>query len=239
MKYLLDNRYAPTTFSWGFIEATLEDTMRAFTSWYHRISASQGVQHDFLHCSGELSDLLLKLFPVTAPQSREMLTETRSSWTAYFDNLMDGGDPTSTVSTICNLMRCRGVAVCCTPHREPQDGVGVYGGVQFQLYAPYKTHFLNHLRTVCAVHDGTSRWLFEANGPVQPYEEPLQYGAHRVRDRFTPEMLERYCAALGIELFNPSFYGPKAVLIVNHGPFVCEPVNYSREEAARKLGLND
>jgi hypothetical protein len=31
-------------------------------------------------------------------------------------------------------------------------------------------------------------------------------------DRFTPEMLESYCAALGITLFSPDFYGEQSLL---------------------------
>jgi hypothetical protein len=34
----------------------------------------------------------------------------------------------------------------------------------------------------------------------------------RTIDRFTPEMLESYCAALGIELFNADFYGEQCLL---------------------------
>jgi hypothetical protein len=108
--------------------------------------------------------------------------------------------------------------------------------VHFQLFAPQETEFLNYLRGVSVGHDG-ERWVFHATGPIQPFEETLEYGAHRVRDRFTPLMLERYCAALGIDLFAPDFYGPNAVLLINKGPFASEPKCFSRQEALDKLGL--
>ena len=80
-------------------------------------------------------------------------------------------------------------------------------------------------------------WEFEASGPIQSYEEPLEYTAARNRDRFTAEMLERYCRALGIDLFNPDFYGPNAVMFVNKMPLNPGSPCLSREEALRKLGL--
>ena len=56
-------------------------------------------------------------------------------------------------------------------------------------------------------------WLFSADGMQQPFEEPESYKARRIADRFTDEMLERYCKALVIGLFDKSFYGMKAALI--------------------------
>jgi hypothetical protein len=39
-----------------------------------------------------------------------------------------------------------------------------------------------------------------------------------MRDRLTSAMLERYCQALGIDVFDPSFYGPDAVLVESTVP---------------------
>jgi hypothetical protein len=46
-------------------------------------------------------------------------------------------------------------------------------------------------------------------GDPLPFEKPEYYQARRVRDRFTDAMLEEYCRALGIDLFNENFYGPR------------------------------
>ena len=48
---------------------------------------------------------------------------------------------------------------------------------------------------------------------TQPFEEPEHYKERRIRDRLTDEMLERYCAALGIRLFDKAFYGPSGFLV--------------------------
>jgi hypothetical protein len=69
------------------------------------------------------------------------------------------------------------------------------GSVQFEMLGPFKNDFLNYIRTVHASFDG-SRWVFDAVGTPQDFEELDAYKAPRVRDRFTSEMLERYCKAL-------------------------------------------
>jgi len=53
---------------------------------------------------------------------------------------------------------------------------------------------------------------FDSDGPVLPFEQVERYREKRIRDRFTPEMLEAYARALGIDLFNAKFYGPRFVL---------------------------
>lgn len=236
MKYLLDNQFAPTTFSWGFVNAPFQRTTDTFLSWNASINKNFEIKEDVVRCNGPLTTLLDGLFPVCGPRTRQMLIETSSKWTAYFDNFVRGGDPISTVGELCMMIKCQGVAVMCVPHCEPSGGVGTYGAVQFQLFAPHKTHFLNHSRGICVAHDG-NQWVFDADGPVQPYEETENYRKHRITDRLTPEMLERYCAALGIDLFNPDFYGPNAVMVVNKTPSVVQSVSLTREEARRELGL--
>jgi hypothetical protein len=84
--------------------------------------------------------------------------------------------------------------------------------VQFELFADHPTDFLNYERTITVTKEAT-RWEFEADGTVQPFERTEKYKERRIKDRFTPEMLEEYCAALGIRLFDPAFYGPDGWLI--------------------------
>jgi hypothetical protein len=79
------------------------------------------------------------------------------------------------------------------------------------LYGPNNTDWLNRIRSISVAND-VSGWEFVAQGEVQPYEQTENYGKRRIVDRFTPEMLESYCAALGIELFNAGFYGEQSLL---------------------------
>jgi hypothetical protein len=80
------------------------------------------------------------------------------------------------------------------------------------LDGPHKTEWLNEIRHVSARKDGRP-WKFFQRGEVQPFEQVEHYENKHIRDRFTLEMLESYCAAVGIRAFDPSFYGPKSFLV--------------------------
>nr|CTQ95903.1 hypothetical protein [Kibdelosporangium sp. MJ126-NF4] len=58
-----------------------------------------------------------------------------------------------------------------------------------------------------------SRWVFETSGTPLPFEETENYTKRMIRDRFTADMLERYCQALGIDVFNLEAYGSDGVLV--------------------------
>lgn len=112
---------------------------------------------------------------------------------------------------------------------KPGTIIGTLPGTSFQLFASRGTHFLNYERGVEVGFDGEN-WEFSASGNVQPFEEVDRYEAEQIRDRVTPDMLERYCRALGIDLFNADFYGPKGMLFVNKGPFVSEAPTMTWDE---------
>jgi hypothetical protein len=80
------------------------------------------------------------------------------------------------------------------------------------MFTTHQVNWLNQERAVVAMNDGGS-WLFSADGTEQPFEELEKYKARRIASRFTGEMLERYCAALDIKLFDDSFYGGKTAII--------------------------
>jgi hypothetical protein len=87
---------------------------------------------------------------------------------------------------------------------------------------------------MAAANDG-GKWVFYASGTPQPFEEPERYKERRIRARFTDEMLERYCAALGISLFDEHFYGPSGFLVTV--PLPSGHNTMSLEEARELLGL--
>ena len=97
----------------------------------------------------------------------------------------------------------------CVEHTyDARTRSGEFGAVAFETLEDHGTDWLNAGRTIHAGYydDG---WEFGANGPPLPFEESERYNERRIRDRFTDEMLERYCAQLGIDLFNENFYGPE------------------------------
>jgi hypothetical protein len=211
---LLDNACAPTTFSFGFVQSPIAQFSEAFISWRKEISSKFAVETDFTHFSAPLPAALLRLEPLTTPQDRYLLVETKSNWSAIFSNGLGVNDVFSPVSYLSEVLKCCGLLVNSTPdrsHKAGKDGLQIYGAVTFTLYGPERTDWLSRIRHVGVTKD-VGGWEFAAQGEIQPYENAECYLKKRLVDRFTVEMLESYCKALGIELFNANFYGGQCLL---------------------------
>ena len=229
IKALLGNRFAPITFTWGFVEAPFDQFSRAFVEWQESLGDTESRAF-----RAPLSKSLLSLEPLVTPQDRYLLVETRSRWSAIFSHGLRVNDVHSPVAYLPTVLRCRGLEVDCVPDRSNRadarrDGLQIYGAVTFSLYGPINTDWLNRIRYVSVTKD-VGGWEFAAEGEVQSYEQTPNYLKRRIISRFTPEMLESYCAALGIELFNPSFYGEQSLLLHTKAKCSSGPV-MSIEEA--------
>ncbi len=129
------------------------------------------------------------------------------------------------------------MAAAHDPHPDPvlhPNGVR-NGGVLFQLFAPIATDWLNSVRTVGVLWDG-ARARFTSEGTVQAFEEVDQYKARTIKDRFTSEMLERYCQAMGIDVFNASAYG-RSVLVTSDVVINATSRQGTIEDAQQFLGI--
>jgi hypothetical protein len=216
---LTSEQYAPITSSFGFLEAPLVEVAAALESWTSTVRPSVVVTP----LDQPFPDVLAVLEPLVAgTRPRELLVEHRPGWTAYFDCGLRGTDAVSAVAYLSRTMGCQGLAVRCTPHIVSASAAGAtrMGAVQFELFGPLRTDFINYVRTVACTFDG-SRWRFDVAGTEQVFEETDAYALRRVRDRFTSHALERYCRALGIDPFRVEAYGPGSVLVESAvGPVV-------------------
>jgi hypothetical protein len=215
LKTLLNDRFAPLTHQAGFLEAPFENTLKTFLSWQSEIGTQLGRQPRYNEFIGSLEQALAHLEPLTTPPTKILLIQTRSRWTAFFDNGLRISDPESPVGHLCMMVPCRGVVVHYTPDRSQtanQHAIRIYGIASFRMFASHRTAWLNQERAIVAMNDGGS-WLFSADGIEQPFEESERYNARRIADRLTGDMLERYCKALDIKLFDEAFYGTKAAII--------------------------
>jgi hypothetical protein len=202
MNRLLDGRFAPVTDSFGFLQAPLAGLADFFDRWLNGLGPTV---RGLLRC--DLAAALKQLGEGGA--SRVLLAETQSDWVAVF---VDRND--SFHSEVCHPARaypCRGLCVRWFKHTIDQDPrQGQYGAITFQTLGGHSADSLNVERTVDVgcYEDG---WRFTASGPLLPFEQTERYAARKVRDRFTPELLQAYCRALGIDLFSAAFYGPAFV----------------------------
>jgi len=148
-------------------------------------------------------------------------------------------DVSSPVSYLPGVLNCRGLEVGSAPDfgdAGRKDGIRRWGHTLLALYGPEKTDWLNRIRYLSVSND-VSGWSFSANGEVQFFEEQEQYTNRSIRERFTGEMLERYCRALGIELNDAEFYGPETYAIVRTGQTFRGAVSMSIAEARSRLPL--
>jgi len=234
MKTLLDERYAPITSAMGFIEAPLDRVWRALAGWRRQLRIDTETEE----LDEPFPQALRRLEPLTThAHPRELVIETSPSWTLYVSNSLRGTDP-APVAVLAEFLACRSVYVVTTPHTADAPGVreGRFGGLQFRLFGPRPNPILNHVRSIDLIYDG-DRWVFDIAGEPQPFEHPDRYKARRLRDRFTSEMLEEYCRALGIEVFDPSFYGSRAVLVRTAVDLPPAALSLSLEEAQAWLEI--
>jgi len=235
MKTLLSERFAPITSSIGFLQLGLDEAVGALAGWRRSLTGGRVSVEEV----GGFPQCLHRLEPLAAgARPRELLVEASDGWTAYFDCLLRGTDAVSTVGHLSQAAGCQGVAVRVIPHTVGVPGIveGRFGAVQFEMFGPLQTGFLNYVRTVSASHDG-NRWVFSADGTEQWFEERDAYRARRVRDRFPSEMLERYCKALKIDVFDPECYGPRSVLVRSDVPMPPDGLVMSLEQAQRWLEI--
>lgn len=235
MLTLLDERYAPITSSIGFLRLPLDDAGAALLNWRNRLHADATAERP----TEGFPDVLRRLEPLTGGvRPRELLVSAGKSWTAYFDNSLRGPDAVSTVGYLSRAAGCDGVVIRTLPHTVGRAGRknGRMGAVQLEMYGPTQTEFLNYVRTISVSYEG-GRWGFDVAGRVQPFERLMAYEAKNVRDRFTSEMLAEYCEALGLSVFEPSFYGPDAILIRSAVPVPDGALVMTLAEVQEWLGI--
>jgi hypothetical protein len=235
MRTLLGEQFAPITSSPRFLRLGLDEVVRALTDGRRSIVPGSA---DAREIPDGFPDCLSRLEPLTTSRRpRELLVAMRGEWTAYFDCGLHGTDAVAPVGYLARADGCDGLAIRSRPSTASLPGVkdGRLGGVQFELFGPTRTEFLNYVRTVSLIFD--SHWEFDVGGTPQSFEETEAYHARRVRDRFNSQMLERYCQALGVDVFNPDAYGPGAVLVTSR--LVGEPRGpvLSLAEAQVYLGI--
>jgi hypothetical protein len=233
---LSGDKFAPITSSIGFLRVPLDEAAEALFRW--RMDLHGDVRRSDLE--GGLVSGISRLEPLTGGvRPRELLVATSNAeWTAVFDCGVDGGDQVTTVGHLSRTIPCQGVVVTSIPHTASKDGrSGRYGALQFEMFGPVRTEFLNYVRTISLIHDG-ARWRFDANGTVQDFEDLDAYQRRRVRDRFTLANLIDYCAALGVAPFDQDFYPGPSVLLETPATPPREAKVLSLSEARAWLGID-
>lgn len=196
--------------AFGFVGAPVDEVADELFAWHDELGFRPR-RHD---TDAELAQSATLLLPLTqVPYGRNLLIGTRTpGWTAYFDASLRGGDPRGAVSVLSRRLKAPSVVVYAIPFRDEPNAVpGLNGALQWE-YSPDGSG--TRERSVALVEgEGSSHFHFEARGPVQAWETPDSYAVRLKRKRLTPELVDSYCRAVGIEPFDPGFYSGPAVLI--------------------------
>ncbi len=232
MRTLTDDRYAPVTEAFGFLDAPMGQVAEFVRDWRQRL----GHEVSTYSIDDSFPESLRRLEPLTvATQVRELFLRTTGTWTAYFVNGAPAPDPWSPTMVIAKGLECRALVVGCASMAAPSgEPARVPANVRMDLLGPESQSILYSVRGIQVAWDG-SRYVFVASGQAQPFEEPSRYLARRVVDRFTPELLDRYAQALGIRIFDQSFYDHTGILVEHSVRYAHE--SYTIEEAQARWGL--
>jgi len=236
---LYNNRFAPSTLEIGFIDCSANQAAQEFIEWQSGIHQPRGVTLSGCEYTGSLSSLLIRLEPLTRVESRRYLfVPTDSRWTAFFDSGHQRTDAASNISALCKMYQHEGFRVVNSLRtRSVGSGGGSLGAVMLEKYGPEGLPILNTERAIYTAHNG-SRWEFGSHGAPFPFENLESYKARKIRDRFTPDMLNDYLVHFGINAFDPDFYNAVAVhpamLVEKSGPYVKDYAEFTFAELAEK-----
>lgn len=154
-----------------------------------------------------VEDALQRLLPLCNSGTRSLLLPTRSPWTAYLDNGLNGTDVVSYQGRASRHYRCRTIRAVAAPNLKRVLKGNIergYESVQFAYREPEDALGTLHERVIGSTQDGG--WAFDLYGTPFPFEEMDAYERPRKQDRFTVPMLRRYLKALGIDAFDLDFY---------------------------------
>lgn len=195
----------------GFVEAPADVVARELVAWHDELKFEPKLRR----MDGGLLESAALVLPLTQVRSlRRLLVSTSSGWTAYFDSGVRGGDPGPPVRVLAGRLNVSACVVSARPFKgEPGAVSGLLGSIQFSYMFDVEGR---NWRSIGLIEgeSRSSRYSFEALGrEIQPWEHPERYALPRKRDRFTFEMLDEYCKALGIDAFNLDFYGGPSYLV--------------------------
>jgi len=187
MEHLLPSDFRwPLTTTIGAFEASAE----RLASWLVQ-GFSEGPMPwaaERLAWSG-LDDFVSILFPLSKVGVSRVGIFEAGGWSFVLNNSANGTDLGMTPSLCARELGCTALRLTCETRQYP--------ATILEVYSPDSSDGLRCRRVVCAANDG-GRWTFIEHGQPFSFETVDAYKSRRIGDRFTPEMLHGYAAALGL-----------------------------------------
>src|SRR5262245_43875865 len=188
----------PVTSDKGMINAPVDELACELVAWH------ESINHLYLRQTivSSLEAAFEALPPLSAEKRRRLFVATLSGWTACFQSGIQGSDPFPTMSVLAERLAVLAMRICSTAAEA------VWPATIWEVYAPVNLGGeppLQCRRSICAANDG-GRWVFEQSGQPFSFEKLESYERPRKRDRFTPDLLQKYLAEFGLTPFSDDFY---------------------------------
>ncbi|BCW56734.1 hypothetical protein V3C41_07420 [Paenarthrobacter nicotinovorans] len=203
---LLGSKWAPVTNTLSFINAPLEEAAKVWHEW-NQSKAQNKDDALMIEATGTLEEQFARLVPLDSG-GRHLFLETKNpEWTAAVNNSVSGPDLSSMLYFRYSQARgIRSVTVTEIPHSVDKKSYPEYRGRYGvrKIMVMGSEEFASY---VSLVND--DRWVFDRDGTAfADFEDKEAYKSVRATDRFTHDMLVRYCQNLGLDPFNEDFYVP-------------------------------
>ena len=211
MRFLFDGKYAPLTDMMSFLKAPIDDVITAYEQWIE--GQFIPIPHEKKEFSGDFEHLLLASLPFSDPWNN-VFFDVKNGWTGHYASI---DSLTYAAKNVARILDVTMIYVTAWPSMYKRVVNGWGGGV-FSLQKGDES--IRHI--MLSDQDG---WEFDNYGEPFPFEDVERYRERFARNRFTPEMLDKYLKEFGIDFFNEDFYmplGSKAYLLRSSRPILWE-----------------
>lgn len=201
-------RYQPVTWWIGVVEAHPEEVSRVIQPLYVPNDVLNGIHRE----TGLVDEALAKLHPLGPPHGKFLLVKTKDGRTVMFTNTLFEAVELPTWNAA-EKLSTSAYYVCNVPNTISRDQKsGVYGGRKLEFRTPDTPFNQEPTFGVHLVNDA-GLWCFYRFGEKQGFEDEKAYKAWRKQDRFTVEMLEKYCRELSIPVYDRNWYSNNWIVI--------------------------
>lgn len=207
-------RYAPVTTAFSIVDISYDEVLPFWIDWTTNLQKMLKWSAPVEHIACSLTEKLDLLLPLDG--QKRLLTETADGKIAVFSNMPHGDGSSDAAYLAAVFKKVRIMVTMTTPGMVGEVeklGSTQFGWEDYGNNVRQKPGGQKH-RSISAHKE--SRWEWHEGGDPFPWEEFETYKERRIKDRMTPEMVERYCRHFGIELFDPDYYAGRATLISFH-----------------------
>lgn len=196
MKFLFDGKYAPLTDGIAFIDAPIDDVLEGFLKWVEEKLSCK--DRKVINLTAGFEKVIERSLPFLYP-AKELFFETKSKWTGFIQN--NRRTEIGHAQVIARYTSGNSVVAGEAWLSNYGRLVNGWGGGTFHYF--HKDELKRYLML-----SDQDRWEFDQSGEPFPFEDLERYKEKYARNRFTPEMLDKYLKEFGIDFFNEDFYMP-------------------------------